>query len=222
MPRRHDGPGPGAYEVSHFESIGSKTDRGASLKSGSRNMHIESAMPGPGDYAPGGACQKAPKRCLFGKSNRFLDTSEDKPGPCEYTPRNPNVSSERKTIGEKNVKLPNVSAVTPGPGAYTPLKNSDTVHHSTNFGGGARRWAAQMVSSTLESPGPAAYQHEHDACGKRVPAPCFGTSPRIVDPSQSPGAPAGKSVVPGPGQYHWDLKPHGPKVSITPRREQDW
>mmetsp|Transcript_148871 Transcript_148871/g.414799 ORF Transcript_148871/g.414799 Transcript_148871/m.414799 type:complete len:223 (+) Transcript_148871:35-703(+) len=221
MPRRREVPGPGQYNIPSFQSIAGPGTRGVSLKSAGHVGHVEETQPGPGYYDPRASSERAPKRCIFGRSGRFVMGEENRPGPCEYTPRDPKVTSERKTIGERFSSVPVDPNLTPGPGAYSPDKRGPSASSSasprqrgSSFGG-APRWGA---AACQESPGPAAYQQERAACARRVPAAGFGTSPRLIGTSGDEPA-AIKS--PGPGSYSWDLKPYGPKISITPRRDAD-
>eukprot|EP00929_Paragymnodinium_shiwhaense_P077213 TRINITY_DN39759_c0_g1_i2.p1 TRINITY_DN39759_c0_g1~~TRINITY_DN39759_c0_g1_i2.p1 ORF type:complete len:188 (+),score=3.09 TRINITY_DN39759_c0_g1_i2:125-688(+) len=85
MPRKLQVPGPGAYDVSNPWPSKSISIKGSSRAS----MQGSEFAPGPGEYAPQGATDKARPRCLFTKSNRFSDMPDDAPGPCEYSPRNP-------------------------------------------------------------------------------------------------------------------------------------
>eukprot|EP00440_Ansanella_granifera_P037879 gb/GFBE01041092.1/.p1 GENE.gb/GFBE01041092.1/~~gb/GFBE01041092.1/.p1 ORF type:complete len:214 (+),score=7.55 gb/GFBE01041092.1/:1-642(+) len=211
MPRRRDGPGPGAYDIpSSICGLGTK---GVSLKNGSRagGQQVQ-PMPGPADYVPIADCPslKNSARTRFSKSERFGRTGEDTPGPCQYTPRNPCHSSQRKTIGAKDdLKLPGVSNVSPGPGAYTPRTVSESLKMGTSFCKGSSRWASLSQDA---SPGPAAYILDKEP--KRVAASNgFGCGPRLKGDSVN-------DKTPGPGTYACELKPHGPKISMTPRRDE--
>uniref|UniRef100_A0A7S2HPS5 Uncharacterized protein n=1 Tax=Alexandrium andersonii TaxID=327968 RepID=A0A7S2HPS5_9DINO len=220
MPRSHV-PGPGSYEVnstfgqaSHSATLRSGGGRGVELSP------LQETNPGPCDYIPTGVGDKASARCKFGRSNRFeREVVKDTPGPAEYTPRDPAATSERITIGERNTKLPSVSnTCSPGPGAYSPSKAKEATRGcAANFSKGSGRW---MASPALDSPGPAAYQHQAGVVGKRPPAAGFGTSPRAVGLSFA-GKPD-KTRTPGPGSYTWEMKPYGPRISMTPRRETDY
>mmetsp|Transcript_34927 Transcript_34927/g.98029 ORF Transcript_34927/g.98029 Transcript_34927/m.98029 type:complete len:219 (-) Transcript_34927:75-731(-) len=218
MPRRRDGPGPGAYDLPSTIGAGR---RAISLQTSGRNGSMPEQLPGPGDYAPhegpGQVVERAHARVLFGKSDRFASAKNQNPGPCEYSPRKPTIVTERKTIGERNVKLVNVLDVTPGPGAYSPTTTKETVRHATNFARGTSRWVVPQGGRVGdESPGPAAYQHETSA-GRRG-GTGFGTSPRIVDMAHA----ARTSKTPGPGSYCYEMRSYGPKISITPRRVVDY
>ncbi|CAJ1435097.1 unnamed protein product [Effrenium voratum] len=209
MPRNRDLPGPGQYEIPHFLSTSSKA---VSLKIGNRIKDQLESFPGPADYVPppGSPVQKQSQRVRFGRAERFRRTGADTPGPCIYTPQNPTATTERRTIGEKTpLKLPGMSEVTPGPGAYTPVKATETLKHGTSFYKGSTRWA---MASQVESPGPAAYLADKEPT-KQTKSNGFGFGPRL------PGRSA--ADTPGPGSYTWDLKPYGPKISMTPRREYD-
>ncbi|CAE8604877.1 unnamed protein product, partial [Polarella glacialis] len=178
----------------------------------------------PTDYVPeAGVDGKTAARCRFGKTSRFGANMTDGPGPCQYSPRDPNSTSERITISTRTSwKLPTVSTVTPGPGAYSPRKASETLKQGTSFSRGASRWASGgKISPGMESPGPAGYQL--DPFPTRKANPCgFGSSQRMADTGSSSSSNVGTTSLqtPGPGSYSWDLKPFGPKVSMTPRREE--
>mmetsp|Transcript_39796 Transcript_39796/g.71575 ORF Transcript_39796/g.71575 Transcript_39796/m.71575 type:complete len:220 (-) Transcript_39796:140-799(-) len=219
MPRRHDGPGPGAYEVP--STIGGFGTKGVSLRNGARtSAQITQPSPGPADYVPSAKCpaDKVSARCRFSKSSRFNNGfMKDSPGPCQYTPRDPYAGTERITIAERTgFKLPNVMSVTPGPGAYTPTKPVETLKSGTCFCKGSTRWTVSGPAS--ESPGPAAYliDSSHDR-QSNTSSNGFGLTPRLKETSQSNTA-----DTPGPGSYTWDMKPYGPKISMTPRRDVDY
>mmetsp|Transcript_20538 Transcript_20538/g.58165 ORF Transcript_20538/g.58165 Transcript_20538/m.58165 type:complete len:215 (+) Transcript_20538:53-697(+) len=214
MPRR-DIPGPGQYDVPG--AIGSRKARGGVVMrgGGGRSGVIQDLdpQPGPGDYAPQGICDKSHGSYVFGSANRFGQKSDASPGPCEYTPRNPSHGAEKRTILERGTPR-RAGDIAPGPGTYTPTAS---VEHGrcTNFARGTSRWLSQASYMGLESPGPAAYQQDNAACGRRAPAASFGSGPRgSIATTRGP--------TPGPGAYTWEKKPFGPKISITPRRELEY
>mmetsp|Transcript_23422 Transcript_23422/g.44093 ORF Transcript_23422/g.44093 Transcript_23422/m.44093 type:complete len:208 (-) Transcript_23422:90-713(-) len=206
MPRRRDQPGPGQYEIPHFLS---QSTKGVSLKIGNRVGNQAEPFPGPADYvaSPGCPVEKKSKHIRFGTAKRFGRTGEDTPGPCQYTPHNPTATSERRSIGEKTpMKLPGVAA-TPGPGAYTPMKALGGQGGSSFFRGTPR----PFIASLIDGPGPAAYADKDLRQTSRSSG--FGYGARLQELSADD--------TPGPGSYSWDLKPYGPKISMTPRREYE-
>ncbi|CAE7556481.1 unnamed protein product [Symbiodinium pilosum] len=208
MPRRRDQPGPGHYEIPHFLS---QSTRGASLKIGNRVGNQSELFPGPTDYVSPSGCptEKKSKHIRFGTAKRFGRTGEDTPGPCQYTPHNPTATSERRSIGERtHMKLPGVADATPGPGAYTPLKAA-VRSPGTAFHRGSPR---SFTTPLIEGPGPAAYMTDKDS-KLAANSNGFGYGPRLQGLSDD--------NTPGPGSYSWDLKPYGPKISMTPRREYE-
>uniref|UniRef100_A0A7S4RKM3 Uncharacterized protein n=1 Tax=Alexandrium monilatum TaxID=311494 RepID=A0A7S4RKM3_9DINO len=218
MPRANF-PGPGAYDVNDSFR---QSSRGVTLRIGGRSDHLEQEpLPGPSDYVPMGVGSKVAARCKFGTSKRFGRPNKDGPGPAEYSPRDPMVVSERKTIGERNGTLPLVTPTsTPGPGSYTPSRVREAPGCAANFARSSKRLVSPPLrGSSLDSPGPAAYQHEVGrSVGRRTPAVGFGTSPTQRLQSQDHTGKADSDRTPGPGSYTWELKPYGPKISITPRR----
>eukprot|EP00929_Paragymnodinium_shiwhaense_P077212 TRINITY_DN39759_c0_g1_i1.p1 TRINITY_DN39759_c0_g1~~TRINITY_DN39759_c0_g1_i1.p1 ORF type:complete len:215 (+),score=11.27 TRINITY_DN39759_c0_g1_i1:125-769(+) len=211
MPRKLQVPGPGAYDVSNPWPSKSISIKGSSRAS----MQGSEFAPGPGEYAPQGATDKARPRCLFTKSNRFSDMPDDAPGPCEYSPRNPSHVAPRMSMGQRSGKVAlGTTTMTPGPGAYTPGRGKTV--GATNFARGASRWmhTTSTAAGSFDSPGPAAYELDPRQCAKRVPAAGFGTTPRLGSNSA-----AWTSRTPGPGQYMYDIKSKAPKISMTPRRE---
>eukprot|EP00927_Polykrikos_kofoidii_P061441 TRINITY_DN56280_c0_g1_i1.p1 TRINITY_DN56280_c0_g1~~TRINITY_DN56280_c0_g1_i1.p1 ORF type:complete len:216 (-),score=8.79 TRINITY_DN56280_c0_g1_i1:161-808(-) len=215
MPRRAHVPGPGHYEVKNL--IGGAGSRSISWRGSPPRPHpadMES-LPGPGNYAPEGACLKAHARCLIGKASRWGNDSKDTPGPCEYTPRDPRIVSERRTMGERKATVPEVPSMTPGPGTYTPAK-SRTAEGSTNFARSTGRTGRAKIGIVgIDSPGPAAYELDSKQSARRVPSAAFGTSPRI--PENQWGV-----KTPGPGSYNSALKPKGPLMTMAPRRDDDY
>ncbi|CAE7472273.1 unnamed protein product [Symbiodinium natans] len=208
MPRRRDQPGPGHYEIPHFLS---QSTRGASLKIGSRVGNQSELFPGPTDYVAPPLCptEKRSRHIRFGTAKRFGRTGEDTPGPCQYTPHNPTATSERRSIGEKTyMKLPGVGDATPGPGTYTPAKAPQRSPGTAFYRGSPR----SGMAVSIEGPGPAAYNTEKEA-RQAANSNGFGYGPRLHSLSDD--------SMPGPGSYSWDLKPYGPKISMTPRREYD-
>mmetsp|Transcript_749 Transcript_749/g.1578 ORF Transcript_749/g.1578 Transcript_749/m.1578 type:complete len:218 (+) Transcript_749:49-702(+) len=217
MPRRLNVPGPGHYHVS--QDFGKDQRKACSIHGKAAELASE-PIPGPSDY-PSESPRKVPPRVRFGTASRFHGHGADSsPGPAEYSPRDPRYTAQSQSIGERHSYWQSQS--TPGPGTYVPEKAwsgsaAGTLPSiSTNFARRSGRLGGHYLGGAgLESPGPAAYQLSPPPTYRKIPATAFGTSPRLKDHHEL-------GQGPGPGAYSLDLKPRGPKVSITPRREIDF
>lgn len=168
--------------------------------------------PGPAEYLPKvTVALKASPGWGFGTSKRQPLGSSKAPGPGEYVPFNPNVVSPRAGFGT-SLRSQHARGMgsTPGPGAYNPLRPADTTHLSATIAGSRPDEGMRMAHQT---PGPAAYSSNGRIQATKPPSWGFGTAARIS------GATSASSAAPGPGAYEQPPAFHGPKISITPRRE---
>lgn len=214
MPRRFKGPGPGQYDIPNGFGAAGKT-KAYSMRGKPEGGVLKELCPGPAEYEPKtGVALKSSAKWGFGTSKRIPMGGAGAPGPGEYTPSDPNVVSARANFG--TAKRPDAADSknrVPGPGAYNPLRVSDTVNRGKTILG------TRMGNlGDLNSPGPAAYNQGTKIQAKKLPSWGFGTAPRHTDAAH--GNLALKN--PGPGTYQLPPSFHGPKISITPRREDPY
>jgi len=212
MPRRQRAPGPGAYNVP--QNFGSTTTKAYSMRLKTEYAMKLDQTPGPAEYLPKDkVALKASAAWGFGTSKRNPMGFGGAPGPGEYTPSNPNITSPRCCFGTSTRPQPSTKHGTPGPGSYNPLRVKDTVHLSATIQG-----ARYDPAADKQSPGPAAYNQSVRIQAKAPPSWGFGTAARTTNAVQDSSL-----LNPGPGSYEAKPTFHGPKISITPRREEfDW
>jgi hypothetical protein len=205
MPKRFNGPGPGAYDVRGY------LGKGSAYTMRTRHTDKEKFVgPGPSTYLPkiSVSSEIRNRSCAqysFGTAERFKTPQINYPGPAEYTPPLKSTnggSGVNGKIGKSPRKgLTDGEDVAPGPGAYTPRDPGKL---------GGKTMAFRVVKDhTIVSPGPAAYAPE--VADGRGPSWGFGGATRSTD--------FGSSIAPGPGAYDVKRDLQGPSASLTPRRD---
>jgi len=207
MPKRFNGPGPGAYDVRGYLGKGSAYTM--------RTRKTEKANfvgPGPSTYLPNISMSSEIRNAScaqysFGTAERFKSPRFTNPGPAEYYPpmkASDGGSGINGKIGKSPRKgLQDAIQANPGPGAYSPREPGKL---------GGKTMAFRLGKDhNIISPGPAAYAPELEP-DRKSPSWGFSGAPR--------GGMVGKSsVVPGPGAYDVKRDLQGPAASLTPRRD---
>merc|ERR1719161_2747735 len=206
MPKRFNGPGPGAYDVRGY------LGKGNAYTMRTRHHDKEKFVgPGPSTYLPQISVSseirnRACAQYSFGTAERFKSPQAVFPGPAEYTPpikASNGGSGVMGKIGKSPRKgLVDAMGEKPGPGAYSPRDPGKL---------GGKTMAFRMVKEhTIISPGPAAYAPEAEP-ERRGPSWDFSGATRETS--------FGSSVAPGPGAYDVKRELQGPSASLTPRRD---